>query len=163
MTKTAEKAILPALRPRPALELPARVARAPAAVEVTLLCPHPLAVDVAGIHARRVEGDVVRDRLVARGRRRVEPGGVLGRPAGDRDAVMARDALPLAEGRMARAREERREADVLGGEVVGGGLARLQHAERARGLRDDAAAEHDLQPAAAPLHARRSEERRGGK
>jgi len=125
-----------------------------ATVEVTFLRLHPLAIDVAGIHARRVEGDVVRDRLVAGGRRRVEPGGVLCRTAGDRDGVVTRDALPLAAGRMVRAREERREADVLGREVVGGGLARLQHAERARGLRDDAAVEHDPQPAAAPLHAR---------
>src|SRR5207253_93396 len=92
----------------------------------------PLAVQVAGIHARRVEGDVVRDRLVARGRRRVRPGRVLGRAARDRDAVVVRDALPLAEGRVARAREEPREPDVLGREVVGGRLARLQHPERAR-------------------------------
>src|SRR5881628_723060 len=106
MTKTAEEAILPALRLRPALERSDHVARDPAAVEVALLCQHPLAVDVAGIHARRVEGDVVRDRLVAGGRRRVEPGGVLGRTAGNRDGVVARDALPLARSRMARAREE---------------------------------------------------------
>src|SRR2546425_5041049 len=154
MTKTAEKAILPALRPRPALERSGHVARDPAAVEVAFLCLDPLPVDVAGIHARRVEGDVVRDGLVARGRRRVAPGRVLGRTPGDRDGVVARDALPLAEGRTARAPEEPREADVLGREVVGGGLARLQHAERARGLRDDAAVEHDAELAAAPLHAR---------
>src|SRR2546427_10536450 len=118
MTKTAEKAILPALRPRPALERSAHVARDPAAVEVTLLWPHPLAVDVAGIHARRGEGDVLRDRLVARGRRRVEPGGILGRTAGNREGVMARNALPFAEGRMVRAREERRDADDLARAVV---------------------------------------------
>src|SRR3989454_8084877 len=119
-TSAPSSVVLPALRPRPALERSAHVARDPAAVEVTLLWPHPLAADVARIHARRVEGDVVRDRLVSRGRRRVEPGGVLGRTAGDRDGVMACDALPLAEGRMARAREGRREGAVLGRAVVGG-------------------------------------------
>src|SRR5439155_10329225 len=146
----AEVTILPGLRPRPALERSGHVARDPAAVEVAFLCLDPLSVDVAGIHARRVEGDVVRDGLVAGGRRRVEPGRVLGRTARDRDGVIVRNALPLAEGRVARGREERREADVLGREVVGGGLARLQHAERARGLRDDAVVEHDAELAAAP-------------
>ena len=34
------------------------------------------------------------------------------------------------------------------------GERHVAHAERARGLRDDAAVEHDPQPAAAPLHAR---------
>src|SRR5438552_3950428 len=92
MTKTAEKAILPALRPRPALERSDHVGRDPAAIEIAFLRLHPLAVDVAGIHASRVEGDVVRDRLVAGGRRLVEPGGVLRRTAGDRDGVVARVA-----------------------------------------------------------------------
>src|SRR5262245_5705694 len=111
--------------------------------EAAVLRVHSLAVDVADVHPSRVDRDAVLEQRVARGRIRIGPRGLARDPVAHHRVEVARDPLPLAEG-LEVGRAEAGAPVVTGRDVVRGGLARLEHAERARGVCDHLPAEdHD--------------------
>src|SRR5216683_2310414 len=146
---------LPALGAGLALERADDPLGDPAPIELAWLRPGLLVADVAGVHRRAVERDVIADRLVAGLRVVVRPADVLERPVADAQRVIGGEPLPLTDG-VARGLGQEVAPDVSYREVEDRRAEGLEDALRLRGVRDRLAVEHDLDALRDRLDARRT-------
>ena len=151
----ADRPPSPAVRARPTLERPDDAVGDPPAVEATLLRAHHLAVDDAPVDQSGHHGHGVPDHGEAGRRVRVEPA----RPGRDdvtRDQVeVGGRALPLAPRGPGRGTQCSLD-EGLARQVVGRGVAGLQHPPRRRRVGNPLAAQPDLDGLVARLDPRRA-------
>src|ERR687890_685652 len=115
----------------------------PTPVEVPLLRLDLLPPDPAGVHLRRVEGDVVSEVRERWRRVRVGPSGPRLLALLRRNVVVAGPPLPFAVRTPSRGLQMLH-PDVIPRDVVHGRVARLEHALRPRSVGERHAAEDDL-------------------
>ncbi len=147
---------LPAAGAGGALEGPADVGSDPAAVEAACLRADALVVQVARVHAPRVEGDVVAQGGEGGNRVGVGPRRRLGRATAGRHVEVACVALPLAERAVLGGGAQAPLQDVSWRHVDRGRMARLEHAHRAGRVGDHDAAELHAHAPRAGLETRRA-------
>src|SRR5215210_6264148 len=100
-------------------------------VEVALLRLHALLADPCGIHAARIEGDVVAQRFVSGRRVAVGPADSVDAPAADDRVEVVRDSFELTPCRSSAGRSQQLGPDVVGRDIDGGRVTGLQHTKRA--------------------------------
>jgi hypothetical protein len=134
---------LPPERSRTTLKRTHDLTRDPAAVEITGLGLHLFAIDVAGVHARRIEGDVVGESLEAGRGVWVVPGGVGEGAVADAERIVGGRALPFTEAGAGSGRQVFH-FYVLRRNIVDGRVTRLQDAFRVLCIGDNDAVQDDL-------------------
>lgn len=143
----------PVPRPGRTLDAPLQIGRHPSAVVVAQLRFDPLIADPRLVHEPGIEGDMPRQRGERRGRSVVGPCRARGRLAFDQDVKVAGGALPFAEA-CPRSRAERG-LHVLGRQIIGRRVVRLEDAQGARRVGHHSPAENDLDPLRDRLEPRR--------